>query len=107
LNISELVIVIVGDKQAGKTSVFNRLAFKRYDDDYQPTEKEVILERDINIDKEPQIVRLIDTPGFHLGEQFALDNIAMSHVVICVYDCAGNSYNNIEIKKILINAKNL
>jgi hypothetical protein len=91
--IEELVVLIIGDKQSGKTSIFNRLVYKKYNDDYQSTEAIKVIAKDVNIDKCPHRIRFIDTPELNTWEDLS-DYIVQANVVIYVYDCSGRfSYN--------------
>jgi small GTP-binding protein len=89
--LDQLTVVVIGEKQAGKTSIFNRLAYKKYDDDYKVTEEVTIMERNINIDKAAHKMKLIDTPGLNKGEINAVEHVKTAHIVIFVYDITGKN----------------
>jgi GTPase SAR1 family protein len=74
------------------------LAYKKYDDDYKPTESIITINKDINIDKASHKMKLIDTPGLDEEDNQAIELIRQANIVIFVYDVTGTICLNLDNK---------
>ena len=74
--------MFAGTRQCGKTSIINRLCFKKFDDDYFETEdvKEYRLNK--KIDKHPFDVVLVDTPDIEEKRSIVEAEIPNSNVIV-------------------------
>jgi hypothetical protein len=85
----EIVVILIGNKQAGKTSIFNRLVYKTYEDDYNITQHTLSIIKEVSIDNNLlKKFKFIDTPGLPADDE-TLDLLKQSHIVLMVYDVSG------------------
>jgi small GTP-binding protein len=84
-----LVVLMVGDRQSGKTCVVNRLFHNKFDDDYTKTEQINVTSKLIILDNRKVKITVIDTPGLDAGEDYVTDHIDKVNVVLCIYDSTG------------------
>jgi hypothetical protein len=83
-----LVVLMVGDRQCGKTCIVDRLFHKKFDDDYKKTESIAVTCKELLLDKKRKIT-FIDTPGLEAGENYITDNLDKANIIFCVYDSTG------------------
>ncbi len=50
--------------------------------------------KEVEIDKTPIKLRLIDCPGLQVGEEISIKEISKAHIVVGVYDFSGNKFIN-------------